>query len=148
MIYLDLAHTRRYLSATKLDNNEPRIPPPPAGCAAGNTAETRRTTPSAEVCSIQPQQELSAAHKVRKAEYFHKHGDISRAAKVFTNDAKPTNDPGHSEPLRQLFPHPSADYDSPPKMGEDLPQVCNKLIMGYTTGIRKERKVPLYPGAH
>ena len=71
---------------------------------------------------IKPQKELSTAHKVRKTEYFHKHGEISRAAKVFTNDSKPTNDPGHTEPLRQLFPHPSADYDSPPKMGEDLPQ--------------------------
>ena len=29
---------------------------------------------------------------------------------------------GHTEPLRQLLPHPSADYDSPPKIGEDLPQ--------------------------
>ncbi len=43
-------------------------------------------------------------------------------AKVFTNDSKPTNDPGHTEELRQLFPHPSADYDSPPEMGDDLPQ--------------------------
>ena len=53
------------------------------------------------------------AHKVRKPEHFHQHGEISRAAKVFTNDVKPTNDPGHVEHLRQLFPHPSADYDSP-----------------------------------
>ncbi len=43
-------------------------------------------------------------------------------SKVFTNDVKPTNDPGHVEYLRQLFPHPSADYDSPPQMGDDLPQ--------------------------
>ena len=26
------------------------------------------------------------------------------------------------EHLRQLFPRPSADYDSPPQMGDDLPQ--------------------------
>jgi hypothetical protein len=49
-------------------------------------------------------------------------GEISRAAKVFTNDSQTTNDPGHFEHLRQLFPHPSADYDSPLQMGEDLPQ--------------------------
>ena len=48
LIYLDLGHTRHYLSTTKLDNNEPRIPPPPVGGAAGNTAETRRTTASAK----------------------------------------------------------------------------------------------------
>ena len=62
-----------------------------------------------EMRHIKPQKELSTAHKVRKSEHFHQHGEISRAAKVFTNDAKPTNDPGHAEHLRQLFPHPSAD---------------------------------------
>jgi hypothetical protein len=71
---------------------------------------------------IKPQQELSTAHKVRKAEYCHQHGEISRAAKVFTNNSKPTNDPAHSEPLQQLFPHPSEDYDSPTNMGEDSTQ--------------------------
>ena len=71
---------------------------------------------------MRPQQELSTAHKVRKAEYFHQHGEISRAAKVFTNESKPTNDPAHSEPLQQLFPEPREDYDSPPKMGDDSPQ--------------------------
>jgi hypothetical protein len=59
---------------------------------------------------------------VRKSEHFHQHGEISREAKVFTNDAKPTNDPGHPEYLRQLFPHPSPDSVSPLQMGEDLPQ--------------------------
>jgi hypothetical protein len=72
--------------------------------------------------NIKPQKELSVAHKVRKSEHFHQHGEISRAAKVFTNDAKPTNDPGHAEHLRQLFLHPSADYASPLQMGEDTPQ--------------------------
>jgi len=68
---------------------------------------------------IKPQQELSITHKVRKAEYFHKHGEISRAAKVFTNESnRPTNDPAHSESLQQLFPHPSSDYDCPPKWGK------------------------------
>jgi hypothetical protein len=47
--------------------------------------------------NIKPQKELSTAHKVRKSEHFHQHGEISTAAKVFTNDAKPTNDPGHAE---------------------------------------------------
>ncbi len=56
------------------------------------------------------------------SEYFHQHGEISRAAKVFTNESKPTNDPAHSEPLKQLFPEPREDYDSPPKMGDDSPQ--------------------------
>jgi hypothetical protein len=31
-------------------------------------------------------------HKVWKSEHFHQHGEISREAKVFTNDTKPTND--------------------------------------------------------
>jgi hypothetical protein len=64
-----------------------------------------------EQSNIKPQKELSTVHKVRKSEHFHQHGEISRAAKVFTNNEKPTNDPGHAEHLRQLFPHPSADYD-------------------------------------
>ena len=72
--------------------------------------------------NIKPHKELSTAHKVRNSEHFHQHGKISRAAKVFTNDAKPTNDPGHVEQLRQLFPHPNADYASPLQMGEDSPQ--------------------------
>jgi hypothetical protein len=71
---------------------------------------------------MRPQQELSTAHKVRKAKYFDQHGEISRAAKVFTNELKPTKDPAHSEPLQQLFPEPREDYDSPPKMGDDSPQ--------------------------
>jgi hypothetical protein len=57
---------------------------------------------------IKPQQELSTAHMVRKAEYLHQHGEISRAAKVFTNNSKPTNDPAHSEPLQQLSSIPSS----------------------------------------
>ena len=71
---------------------------------------------------MRPQQELSTAHKVRNAEYFHQHGEISRVAKVFTNESKPTNDPAHSDPLQQLFPDPREDYVSPPNMGEDSPQ--------------------------
>jgi hypothetical protein len=59
---------------------------------------------------------------VWKSKHFHQHGEISRVAKEFTNDANPTNDPGHAEHLRQLFPYPSADYDSPPQMGDDLTQ--------------------------
>jgi hypothetical protein len=55
-------------------------------------------------------------------EHFHQHGEISRVAKVFTKDSKPTSDPGHYARLQQLFPHPSADYDSPLQMGEDLQQ--------------------------
>ena len=55
-------------------------------------------------------------------ENFHQHGEISRVAKVFTKDSKPTSDPGHYARLQQLFPHPSADYDSPLQMGEDLQQ--------------------------
>jgi hypothetical protein len=74
-----------------------------------------------EKSHMRPQQELSTAHIVRMAEYFHQHGEISREAKVFTNESKPTNDPAHSEPLQQLFPEPREDYDSPPKMGEDSP---------------------------
>ncbi len=71
---------------------------------------------------IKPQQELSTAHMVRKAEYLYQHGEISRAAKVFTNNSKPTNDPAHSEPLQQLFPPPSEDYDCPLQMGADSTQ--------------------------
>jgi hypothetical protein len=43
--------------------------------------------------NIKPQKELSTDHKVRKSEHFHQHGEISREVKVFTNNAKPTNDP-------------------------------------------------------
>jgi hypothetical protein len=67
---------------------------------------------------IKPQQELSTAHMVRKAEYFHQHGEIPGAAKVFTNNSKPTNDPAHSESHQQLFPPPSEEYDCPQKMGK------------------------------
>jgi hypothetical protein len=59
-----------------------------------------------EKSNIKPQKELSTSYKVRKLEHYHQHGEISRVAKVFTNDAKPTNDPGHAEHLPQLFPHP------------------------------------------
>ncbi len=45
---------------------------------------------------------------------------ISKTSKVLTNDATPTGDPGHVERLKQLFPAPSADYDSPVQMGEDV----------------------------
>ena len=71
---------------------------------------------------IKPQKELSTTHKVWKSEHFHQHGEIFRVSKIFTNDTNPTNDPGHVEYLRQLFPHPSADYVSPLQMGDDLPQ--------------------------
>ena len=72
--------------------------------------------------NIKTQKELSTVNKVWKSEHFHQHGEISRTDKVFTNDEKPTNDPGHTENLRQLFPHPSVDYDSPPHMDDDMPQ--------------------------
>jgi hypothetical protein len=68
---------------------------------------------------IKPQQELSTAHMVRKAEYLHQHGEISRSAKVFTNNSNPTKDPAHSESLQQLFPPPSEEYDHPRQMGVD-----------------------------
>ena len=71
---------------------------------------------------MNPQQELSTTHKVRKAEYFHKHGEISRAAKVFTNESKPTNDPAHSEPLQQLFLSQGQAMTAHQKLGEDSPQ--------------------------
>ena len=56
--------------------------------------------------------ELSTAHKVWKSEHFHQQRRYLGAT-VFTNDVNPTNEPGHVEHLRQLFPHPSADHDSP-----------------------------------
>jgi hypothetical protein len=83
---------------------------------------------------IKPQEELSTAHKVRKAEYFHQHGEIRRSAKVFKNNSKPTNDPAHSEPLQHLFPHPSEDYDSPQKMGEDSTQPLKRWEKKKETG--------------
>ena len=56
---------------------------------------------------------------VRKTEYLHQHGEISRLAKVFTNNSNPTNDPAHSEPLQQLVPPPSEEYNHPRQMGVD-----------------------------
>jgi hypothetical protein len=53
---------------------------------------------------IQPQKEKSTTHKVRQAEYFHQHGEISRVDKVFTNDSKATSDPDHYEHLQEIFP--------------------------------------------
>ena len=41
---------------------------------------------------------------------------------MLTNDSKPTSDPDHVERLQQLFPPPSAAYDSPLQMSEDLPE--------------------------
>ena len=66
--------------------------------------------------------EKSTAQKVHTAEHYHQFAAISRASKVLTSDATPTSDPGHVERLQQLFPPPSADYDSPIQMGADLPE--------------------------
>jgi hypothetical protein len=36
---------------------------------------------------FQQPKDLSTTHKVRKSEHFHRHGEISRVTKVFTNDS-------------------------------------------------------------
>ena len=48
LIYLDLEHTRHYLSTTKILNTAPRIPPSTTGSANGNTARIRWVTGSTE----------------------------------------------------------------------------------------------------
>ena len=47
---------------------------------------------------------------------------VNTLATLFTNNSKPTNDPAHSEPLQQLFPPPSEEYDCPRQMGVDSTQ--------------------------
>ena len=49
MIYLDFAHTRHYLSTTKIPNGVPSIPLPNTRNANGNSARTRRATSSTEL---------------------------------------------------------------------------------------------------
>ena len=46
LIYLDLEHTRHYLSTTKILNTAPRIPPSTTRGANGNTVRIRRVTGS------------------------------------------------------------------------------------------------------
>ena len=75
-----------------------------------------------EKAHIQPPREKSTAQKVRTSEHCHKFAAISKASKALTIDATPTSDPGHVERLNQLFPPPSADYDSAVQMGEDVPE--------------------------
>ena len=75
-----------------------------------------------EKAHIQPLREKSIDQKVRTSQHCHQQAAISKASKALTNDAKPTSDPGHVERLQQLFPSPSADYDIPVQMGEDVPQ--------------------------
>ena len=48
LIYLDLEHTRHYLSTTKILNTGPQFPPPTVSVANGNTARIRRVTGSTE----------------------------------------------------------------------------------------------------
>ena len=48
LIYLDLEHTRHYLSTTKILNTAPRIPSSTTRGANGNTARIRRVTGSTE----------------------------------------------------------------------------------------------------
>jgi len=90
--------------------------------------------------------EKSTSHKVWQAEYFHKHGEISRMAKVFTNDSTPTSDPVHYELLQQLFPLPvGCSLRKSNTNGRRLPTTLDirnwdQRLMGHTTGIRKDRK--------
>ena len=49
LIYLDLEHTRRYLSTTKILSTAPQIPPPAVSVANGNTARIRRVTGSTKM---------------------------------------------------------------------------------------------------
>ena len=48
LIYLDLEHTRHYLSTTMSPNAVPSIPHPTTRVAGGNSARTRRATGSTE----------------------------------------------------------------------------------------------------
>jgi hypothetical protein len=62
---------------------------------------------------IQPPKDLSTAHKVRKSEHFHKHGEISKEVKVFTSDSNPTSDPRHYERFRHdclYIPYRKGDF--------------------------------------
>ncbi len=48
LIYLDLEHTRNYMSTTKSPNTSPNIPHPTTRVARGNSARIRRATGSTE----------------------------------------------------------------------------------------------------